>query len=97
MINPVKSEKYIRLRSLGLGPYVMKRLKVCPECGQIVGARTRVCPGCQNKMPQKTLFDFYLKMHADCPYCRTTLAKDAQYCPNCGRKVPQVNDKANSQ
>lgn len=37
MIDLTKSEKYIHLESLGMGPCVMKKLKVCPRCGQIVG------------------------------------------------------------
>lgn len=89
MIELTKSEKYIRLESLGMGPYVMKKLKVCPRCGQITDVRAFFCSACKNRMPSKTLFDFYKKMHSVCPYCRTMLAADAQYCPHCGRKVMQ--------
>ena len=82
-----KSKKYVRLESLGLGPYVMKKLKVCPECGQIVSARTLFCPSCKKWLPGKTLFDMYKKMHYDCPHCRTTLTTDARFCPHCGKNV----------
>lgn len=95
MIDLSKSEKYTRLESLGMGPYVMKKLKVCPICGQIVGARTFFCPVCKNWLPTKTMFDLYKKMHAECTHCRTTLAADAQYCPHCGRKVIQKSNKIN--
>ncbi|MBR7184519.1 MAG: zinc ribbon domain-containing protein [Clostridia bacterium] len=87
MIDSVKSEKYIRLESLGMGPYAMRKLKVCSKCGQIVGARTLFCPVCKTRLPIKTLFDFYKRMHFECPHCGITLATDAQYCPHCGRKV----------
>lgn len=87
MIDFGKSAKYTRLEALGMGPYVMKKLKVCSMCGQIASARTFFCPACKNWLSGNTLFDFYKKMHSDCPYCKTTLAEDAQYCPHCGKKV----------
>ena len=93
MIDLSKSEKYTRLASLGMGPYVMKKLKVCPICGHIAGPWTFICPVCQNRLPAKTLFDFYKKLHAACPHCKTTLAEDARYCPHCGRKVQSKSSK----
>ena len=87
MNDMIRSEKYIRLDSLGLGPYVMKKLRVCAKCGQVVRGRLFFCPGCRSRMPAMTLFDFYKKMHFYCPGCEIALAPDARYCPHCGRKV----------
>ena len=87
MNNLYKSEKYARLETLGMGPYAMKKLKVCPECGQITGARVFFCPGCRSLLRQKTLFDLYKKMHSCCTHCKEPLADDAKYCPHCGKQV----------
>lgn len=94
MINTAKSEKYIRLETFGMGPYAMKKKKVCKNCGQIAGAWSFFCPACKKILSGGTLFDTYKKMHDSCPYCRTMLASDTQYCPHCGRKVSL---KANEQ
>lgn len=87
MIDLAKSEKYVRLEALGMGPYMMKKLKVCPECGRLVGKRSFLCPICKKRLPTKTLFDLYRKLHSQCSQCKTSLTADAQYCPHCGKKV----------
>ena len=93
MLDRLKSEKYIRLESLGMGPYAMKKLKVCPGCGQVTDARALLCPSCKSWIRTKSLFQVYKKMHTNCPHCKTMLASDAQYCPHCGRKVMQNDNK----
>lgn len=87
MIDAFKSQKYIRLEAFGMGPYAMKKMKICKKCGQIAGAWSFFCPACKKILSGGTLFDTYRKMHIHCPYCRTMLASDTQYCPHCGRKV----------
>ncbi len=87
MIDRTKSEKYTRLEFFGMGPYVMKKIKVCPKCGQITGAWNFICPVCKKILSCGTLFDIYQRMHIHCPHCKTVLAADTQYCPHCGRKV----------
>jgi len=96
MIELGKSEKYMRLEALGMGPYVMKKIKVCPKCGNISGARTLFCRNCRSRLPSKTLFDFYKKMHSGCSNCGTRLASDARYCPHCGKEVPRGSNEINS-
>lgn len=91
MIDLTRSEKYIRLESLGMGPYAMKKLKVCQNCGQVASAWALFCPACRHRLRMKNLFDVYRKMHAGCPHCKTMLASDAQYCPHCGKKVMQLS------
>lgn len=90
MIDYGKSEKYSRLETFGMGPYVMKKIKVCKRCGQITGARSFFCPVCKKILPGGTLFDTYQKMHAHCRQCNTPLASDTSYCPHCGKKVRKV-------
>jgi len=87
MIDYTKSDKYLRLASFGMGPYVMKKLKVCKNCGQITGAWRFFCPSCKRFLSVGTLFDTYKRMHFHCPYCKIMLTADTQYCPHCGRKV----------
>jgi len=89
MIYYNKSEKYILLESLGMGPYAMKKIKVCPRCGQIVKAWSLFCPVCKKGLSGRTLFDTYKDMHLQCSYCKIPLAQDTIYCPHCGKKVKQ--------
>ncbi|MBQ4564204.1 MAG: zinc ribbon domain-containing protein [Lachnospiraceae bacterium] len=87
MLNYYKSEKFIRLYGYGMGPYAMRKIKVCAKCGQIASHRSWVCPSCKRLLTGDTLFRYYKAMHAHCPSCDVLLTKDAQYCPQCGRKV----------
>ncbi|HCG68418.1 MAG TPA: hypothetical protein DEW22_07050 [Clostridiales bacterium] len=87
MIDTTRSQKYIRLEAFGMGPYAMKKLKICKKCGQIAGAWSFFCPACKSIISGGTLFDTYKRMHVHCPHCKTVLASDTQYCPHCGRKV----------
>jgi len=89
MIDTTRSSKYIRLETFGMGPYAMKKIKICKNCGQIVGAWSFFCPSCKKILSGGTLFDSYKRMHVSCPYCRTMLAADTRYCPHCGKKVSQ--------
>ena len=59
MIRDNKTEKFVRLGAYGMGPYAMKKIKICPKCGQVVGARKFFCPDCKTWLPVKTLFDTY--------------------------------------
>lgn len=86
-MNNNKSEKYLLLDSYGMGPYAMKKIKVCPKCGQITPSRSLICPACKKTLIGRTLFDRYKAMHHCCSFCDIPLAKDAMYCPHCGRKV----------
>ena len=93
MIDITKSEKYARLETFGMGPYAMKKLKVCSRCGGIAEARHFFCPICKKMLFSGTLFDSYKRMHVSCPCCKTMLAADAQYCPHCGIKIKQKQAK----
>lgn len=86
MIDLTKSEKYSRLEALGLGPYVMKKLKVCGNCGHLTKKRAFFCPVCRKRLSGKTLYDRYKEMHICCSVCGIPLAEDTRYCPHCGRK-----------
>lgn len=81
-----KSEKYTRLASFGMGPYAMKKLKVCPNCGHLAKKWSFLCPSCKKRLNGKTLFDEYKKMHTCCSVCQTPLTDVTRYCPHCGKK-----------
>ena len=87
MIDFSKSEKYLRLKHFGMGPYAMKSMRVCKKCGRITEGWSLFCPACKKILSGGTLFDTYKKMHIRCLHCKTVLAADTQYCPSCGRKV----------
>ncbi|MBQ4137405.1 MAG: zinc ribbon domain-containing protein [Clostridia bacterium] len=96
MNNSPKSKKYILLDSFGMGPYAMKRIKICPRCGNINGKKTLICPVCKKLLSIKTLFDYYKAMHTCCGFCGEPLSKDALYCPSCGRKTDYDQGEKNN-
>lgn len=79
--------RFKNLESFGFGPNVMKKLRVCPRCGQMVKSKTHTCPNCGENLPKETLYDLYKQKHLSCPDCDTVLAPDSMYCPNCGKAV----------
>ena len=87
MMRDNKTEKFIRLGSYGMGPTAMKKIKVCPKCGQTAKSTSLLCPACRRLLTRKTLFDEYKKMHFCCPHCDIPLTVDTQYCPHCGKKA----------
>ena len=81
--------RFENLERFGFGPNVMKKLRVCPRCGQTVKSRADTCPDCGEKLSSETLFDRYKRQHKCCPGCDTVLSSDSQYCPNCGKQILQ--------
>ena len=79
--------RFKNLERFGFGPNAMKKLRVCPRCGQMVRSRADTCPNCGERMPNETLFDRYKRKHQSCPHCDTVLTDDTLYCPNCGKLV----------
>lgn len=75
------------LEQCGYGPNVMKRLKVCPNCGAVTDRKRSICPQCGMRLLYKTLYDRYLERHIRCDKCNTVLASDARFCPHCGRAL----------
>ena len=75
------------LEQFGFGPNVMKKIKICPKCGQIAKKGTFFCRSCSAFLTRETLYDHYRRQHRCCPECDTVLAADSQYCPNCGRQI----------
>ena len=79
--------RFKNLERFGFGPNVMKKLRVCPRCGQTVKSRADTCPDCGERLPNETLFDRYKRKHLSCPDCDTVLAPGSLYCPNCGKQI----------
>lgn len=75
------------LEQCGYGPNVMKRTKVCPNCGTMVSHKYSICPECGIRLLTKTLFDRYREKHICCDKCGTVLRNDSRYCPHCGRQL----------
>lgn len=74
------------LAYFGFGTENMKRLKICPCCGNAQTAKNRFCKVCHTKLPEKTVFDIYKAKHCCCTKCENVLPNDAEYCPMCGTK-----------
>lgn len=81
--------RFQALERFGFGPNVMKKIRVCPRCGQVVKTKADVCPECGEKLPRETLFDRYKRQHRSCPDCDAILSSDCQYCPSCGKQLLQ--------
>lgn len=82
-----KEIHFRNLEQFGFGPNVMKKIKICPKCGQIAKKGSFFCRSCGAFLTRETLYDHYRRQHRCCPECDTVLAADSQYCPNCGRQL----------
>ena len=71
----------------GFGIGIMKRIKVCTRCGASEASNRYVCGKCGARLPSKTLFQQYQRMHRQCLVCDTVLAVGMQFCPHCGVKL----------
>ena len=94
-MTPTEKLRYKKMADFGFGPIVMKKTKVCVNCGQMAKRRGKVCPVCGMKLPRETLFDRYKRQHISCAKCSTVLASDSRYCPHCGKAVLKANQKIN--
>ena len=72
---------------------MMKKNKVCPRCGSLVGVRLSVCPDCNERLSGETLFDRYKRRHSCCVHCDTVLAPGSRYCPTCGKPVMKIKEE----
>lgn len=52
--------RYNLLETYGFGPNVMKRKKVCMNCGFVSDANHTVCVKCGNDLLEETLYDKYI-------------------------------------
>ena len=81
--------RFKNLERFGFGPNVMKKLRICPRCGQTVKSRADTCPDCGETLPKETLYDRYKRQHLCCSNCDTVLSPDSRFCPSCGAQVLQ--------
>lgn len=80
--------------SYSFGMESMKRMKVCPTCGRMAGAKQHACPDCGGRLPQSNLFQLYQQSHPLCPLCDTVLSDAMRFCPHCGTRIdPHLLDK----
>lgn len=74
---------YNELEEYGFGPNVMKKNKVCSNCGTVVSAELENCNICGTHLPEETLFIKYISLHKVCPVCNCVVKVNANYCPQC--------------
>jgi len=79
--------RYRTLEEFGFGPNVMKKTKVCTNCGRMVRGKAGSCPDCKAKLSGETLYDRYKQQHTCCPDCDTVLSPGSRYCPECGKSL----------
>ena len=71
----------------GFGIGIMKRIKVCEQCGASEEADRQVCRKCGAGLPEGTLYQRYQLMHRKCRVCNTVLNDRMRFCPHCGIRV----------
>jgi len=76
----------------GFGVEIMKRTKVCKQCGAAQHFSRYVCRQCGGKLPQQTLFHIYQQRHKLCPICDTVLVPRMKYCPHCGSEQTSTDE-----
>ncbi len=84
-----KALRQVTLLEYGFGPEVMRRRKVCTECGRANRVQDTHCTDCGAVLPEKTLYDFYRSRHRCCPGCGVAVTDVAVYCPECGTQLPK--------
>lgn len=75
---------YKELEEYGFGPNVMKKNKVCSNCGIVVSAELENCNICGAPLPADTLFVKYVYLHKVCQVCNCVVKNDSHFCPQCG-------------
>ena len=91
--NYTPSRKEI-LKHFGFGTENMKRLKICPCCGNAQAAKNKFCEVCHTRLHNETLFDIYKAKHRCCTRCGNILPDDTEYCPMCGTKQKNKEKEA---
>lgn len=74
---------YNELEKYGFGPNVMKKNKVCSNCGTVVSSELENCNICGTHLPEETLFLKYISLHKVCSVCNSVVKVNANYCPQC--------------
>ena len=85
-----KETEILRTESMklyGFGPEIMKRTRVCTQCGTATTSDTKNCAVCGAILPKETLYDLYSMRHLRCPYCHAVLKDLSNFCPQCGKKL----------
>ena len=75
----------------GFGIEIMKKTKVCTQCGTAQAVSRYICARCGEKLPQQTLFQIYQRRHRLCPVCDTVLTPRMKFCPHCGEAQNNEN------
>jgi len=79
---------------------VGRGLKACAKCGQIVGAKTSVCPGCNTPFEKKEkntevkIYNELTRGRKQCPHCDTIVGGRIRVCPTCNTEFEKKVAKA---
>jgi len=67
----------------GMAGGMMKDMRVCPACGELVRGEVQFCPKCGAGLPEKTVMELAL-----CPQCAKQNPPGTDFCTACGAKLP---------
>lgn len=88
----IQKARLKNLEHFGFGPNVMKKTKICSQCGRVAKANSSYCSKCGERLPPETLFDCYKKQHIDGNGTVTTM--DAMRANSHARGVTLLTDYA---
>ena len=77
------------MEKYGFGTEAMKKIKVCPSCGEARPSDEKTCPFCGASLGDETLYDAYKERHVFCRNCGEVAPNGAKFCPQCGKRINQ--------
>jgi len=93
MIPTSETIRHQSMLQYGFGPEVMKRLKICAQCGVPADLTRHFCRECGSPLPEETLFDLYRLRHRHCEGCGWVPPREGKYCPRCGMLLPETSSE----
>ncbi len=89
MSNLKTKKHYSKLEEYGFGPNVIKKNKVCSDCGAVVSSEFENCNICGTLLPKDTLFVKYVSLHKVCQVFNCVVKDDSHLCPQCGNVLSE--------
>lgn len=80
----------VAMLECGSGLDAMRLKKICRRCGTGNPSSRTSCAACGDKLPERTVYDFYRSRHPCCGNCGYALPRGAVFCPQCGARMQRA-------
>lgn len=87
MMDSNHSVRLVAMLEYDSGLDAMRLKKICPHCGTGNPSSRTVCSACGEKLPEKTVYDFYRSRNLCCGNCGYALPRNTVFCPQCGARM----------